>query len=377
MNKFVLGALALTAASTPSLAGEKDWLALDRDIESLATSLTQNAGGGPTISGFLRSSYAMSSDIPVAPDGNDLGGFSIDDARLIVTGSIGNYGVVMEVDGSTDPDLAIGGPFQFGAPGSPGSLGGSSSSLGGAYGATGGVGSLGVLDAYATFAITDQIKGQIGNFRPPFLASSLRNEDGMLFQDRSFLGQGWAFRDQGIQVSGSFDMLNFALAVQNGSDGAGDELVIAGRVSFTVMGNAPGKNEGALGQGDETSFTIGVGYYNDGQLSDGTAIAVDGQFGMGALSAAFELVDLEQDFLGAEATPYNFQVGYMVVPEEWEVAIRYEDFDTTSDTTAITAGVNWYHNGHAAKWHLNYITVMDDVSSNEADIIQVGMTASI
>lgn len=368
MNKFVLGALALTAASAPSLAGEKDWLALDRDFESLSSSLAQNTGGGPTITGFIRSSYATSSDLQVGA--NDLGGFSIDDARLIISGSIGNYGVVMEVDGSADPDLAVGGPFAYPATGNAGALGA-------AYGATGGVGSLGVLDAYATFAITDQIKGQIGNFRPPFLASSLRNEDGMLFQDRSFLGQSWAFRDQGVQVSGSFDMLNFAVAVQNGADSAGDELVVAGRVSFTVMGNAPGKNEGALGQGDETSFTVGVGYYNDGQLNDGTAIAVDGQFGMGALSAGFELVDLEQDFLGADATPYNVQVGYMVVPDEWEVGVRYEDFDTNSDTTAITAGVNWYHNGHAAKWHFNYITVTDDNSANEADIIQVGMTASI
>lgn len=361
MNKFVLGALALSAASTPSLAGEKDWLTHDRDIESLAASLTQNTGGGPSISGFLRSSYATSGDIAVGP--NDLGGFSIDDARLIISGSIGNYGVVMELDGSADPDLAAGGP---GA-----GLGG----VLGAYGATGGVGPVGVLDAYATFAITDQIKGQIGNFRPPFLASSLRNEDGMLFQDRSVLGQSWAFRDQGIQFSGSFDMLNFALAVQNGADGAGDELVIAGRVSFTVMGNAPGKHEGALGQGDETSFTVGVGYYDDGAVTDGNAIAIDGQFGMGALSAGFEFVDLDAGL--GDATPYNVQVGYMVVPDEWEVGVRYEDFDSASDTTAITAGVNWYHNGHAAKWHLNYITITDDVAAAEADIIQVGMTASI
>jgi len=355
MNKFVLGALALTAASTPSLAGEKDWLALDRDIESLASSLTQNTGGGPSISGFIRSSYAMSGDIAVAPSGNDLGGFSVDDARLIVSGSIGNYGVVMEVDGSTDPDIGVGGL--------------------GAYGATGGVAGLVFLDGYATFAITDQIKGQIGNFRPPFLASSLRNEDGMLFQDRSLLGQGWAFRDAGVQFSGSFDMLNFAVAVQNGVDGAGDELVMTGRVSFTVMGNAPGKNEGALGQGDETSFTVGVGYYDDGGVVDGKAIAIDGQFGMGQLSAGFEFVDLDVGF--GDNTPYNFQVGYMVVPDEWEVGVRYEDLDTATDTTAITAGVNWYHNGHAAKWHLNYITIADDVAAAEADIIQVGMTASI
>jgi hypothetical protein len=371
MNKFVLGALALTAASTPSLAGEKDWLIHDRDMEALSNNLSQETGGGATISGFIRSSYATSSDITVAPSGNDLGGFSIDDARLIVTGSIGSYGVVLEVDGSTDTDLATGGPFG-------GLVGGGL----GAYGSTGGVGAMGVLDAYAHFAITDQIKGQIGNFRPPFLASSLRNEDGMLFQDRTFLGQAFAFRDQGVQVSGAFDMLNFAVAVQNGADGAGDELVVAGRVSFTVMGNAPGKNEGALGQGDETSLTVGVGYYNDGQLDDGTAIAVDAQFGMGALSAAFEFSDLDVDIAGLagiygageDASPYNFQVGYMVVPDEWEVAIRYEDFDTSTDTTAITAGVNWYHNRHAAKWHANYITIDDDVT--DADVIQVGMTAS-
>lgn len=361
MNKFVLGALALTAASTPSLAGEKDWLlALDRDIESLATSLNQNTGGGATITGFIRSSYATSSDVQVAPSGNDLGGFSIDDARLIVTGSIGNYGVYMEVDGSTDPDF----------PAAPiGTLPGFT----GAYGATGTVGAVGMLDAYATFAITDQIKGQMGNFRPPFLASSLRNEDGMLFQDRTFLGQVFAFRDVGVQVSGSFDMLNFAVAVQNGADGAGDELVIAGRVSFTIMGNAPGRYEGAMGQGDETSLTVGVGYYDDGSLTDGTAIAVDGQFGMGQLSAGFEFVELDVDF--GDNSPFNVQVGYMVAPDEWEVAVRYEDFDTNTDTTAITAGVNWYHNGHAAKWHLNYIMLDDD--NADADIIQVGMTASI
>lgn len=361
MNKFVLGALALTAASTPSLAGEADWLTHDRDIESLASSLTQNSGGSTVaVTGFLRSSYAFSSDVTVAPTGNDLGGFSIDDARLIVTGSIGKYGVVLEMDGSNDPDFVTT-PAGFGT-------------FTGAYGATGSVGAVGVLDAYATFAITDQIKGQIGNFRPAFLASSLRNEDGLLFQDRSFLGQLFAFRDQGVQFSGSFEMLNFALAVQNGTDGAGDELAISGRASFTVMGAAPGKTEGALGQGDDTSFTVGVGYYNDGQLDDGTAIAVDGQFGMGQLSAGFEFVDLDVDL--GDATPFNAQVGFMVVPDEWEVAARYEDFDSATDTTAITVGVNWYHNGHAAKWHLNYITVTDDVSANELDVVQVGVTAA-
>jgi len=365
MNKFVLGALALTAASTPSLAGEKDLLALDRDIESLSTSLSQ-AGGGATISGFIRTSYASSSDIQPGTSGNDLGGFSIDDARLKITGSIGNYGVVFEFDGSNDPDFSgtpIGDQFNTMTP------------FGGAYGATGGVGAVGVLDAYATFPITDQIMGQMGNFRPPFLASSARNEDGLLFQDRSYLGQLWAFRDQGLQISGAFDQLNFALAAQNGGDGAGSDLAISGRASFTVMGNAPGMNEGALGQGEETSLTVGVGYYNDANLDNGTAIAIDAQFGMGMLSAAVEFVDNDTDL--GDNSPFNVQVGYMIVPDEWEAGLRYEDFDDAANSDAVTLGVNWYHNGHAAKWTLNYITISSDVAAAEADIIQVGMTASI
>lgn len=342
MNKFVLGALALTAASTPSLAGEKDWAAAyDQDIESLAASLTQSASG-VTVSGFLRSSYASSSDVQVLPSGNDLGGFGIDNARLHVKGNIGNYGVVIQLEGA-HPDPSISG--------------------------------VGLLDAYATFPVTEQISGQMGSFRPPFLASSLREEDGLLFLMRTSEGEFWSFRDEGVQFSGAFDQLSFSVAAMNGDDGAGDDLVMAGRVTFTVMGNAPGAHEGALGQDDATSLTVGVGYYNDDGLDDATAIAVDAQFGMGELSAALEFFDYDVAY--GDNSPWNFQAGYMVVPEEWEVAIRYEDWDDADDTTAITAGVNWYHNGHAAKWQLNYMSSDSDNTSNEIDAIAVGLTASI
>ena len=74
MNKFVLGALAVTTASTLGFAKNgEDWMTLDREIESLASGMAQG-GSGFTVDGWVKSSYADSGDVTVG--GNDLGGFS-------------------------------------------------------------------------------------------------------------------------------------------------------------------------------------------------------------------------------------------------------------------------------------------------------------
>jgi hypothetical protein len=171
MNKFVLGALALTMATTPALATETSWSATDRDLAGLSTSLTQGATG-VSVSGFLRSSYASSSDIQVGTD--DLGGFSIDDAQIWVNGSIGDFSVVVQSEASSSSNT---------------------------IGDVGGTGALSLLDAYASWKATEQLKVQLGQFRPAFLGSSLRNENNLLFINRSALGAEFAFRDQGLQLS--------------------------------------------------------------------------------------------------------------------------------------------------------------------------------
>ena len=142
MNKFVIGALATTMASGLSFAGSgtEEWAGLDRDIENLASSYAPQ-GSGFAVDGFLRSIYSNSSDISVG--GNDLGGFAIANARVNVRGNVGDYGVFVSVD------------------------------------AAGGTAAL--LDAYGTFSIGDQVNGQMGQFRPPFLWSSQIDEDNIPF----------------------------------------------------------------------------------------------------------------------------------------------------------------------------------------------------
>ena len=99
MNKFVTSALALTAASGLSFAGSEseEWAGLDRDIENLASSFAPQ-GGGFALDGFLIASYNNSGDVQVAPSGNDLGGFMIDNARANLQGSVGDYGVFISLE---------------------------------------------------------------------------------------------------------------------------------------------------------------------------------------------------------------------------------------------------------------------------------------
>lgn len=337
MMKIVLGALALTAATTPALATETSWSTTDRDLASLSSSLTQGASG-VSVSGFLRSSYVGWSDA-------DVGGFSIDDAQIWVNGTVGNFGVVVQTEASDSPNV----PFNVGS-----------------------LGDLGVLDAYVTWNATEMIKVQMGQFRPAVLGSSLGNENNLLFINRSTLGQLFAYRDQGVQASGSFGMVNVAVYLQNGDDGVGDEISFGGRASATIMGTASA-NEGALGASGDPSLTVGLGFTDDKGILLDQVIALDAAFTMGALGVSAEIVDFDT----ANTTPFNVAGSFVVMPDQLEVALRYEDFDDVDNTNLITVGANWYLQGHAAKWQFNYITASSDDAALETDHFQVGLTVSM
>jgi hypothetical protein len=159
-----------------------------------------------------------------------------------------------------------------------------------------------ILDAYASWKATEQLKVQLGHFRPAFLGSSLRNENSLLFINRSYLGAEFAFRDQGVQVSGAFGMLNFAVYAQNGGDGAAKEMSYGFRVEATPMGTAS-NNEGVLGAADNASLTIGAAYYtNDGANSDEIAMGVDANFTMGVFGVSAEIVDFD-NFTSTNPSP--------------------------------------------------------------------------
>jgi hypothetical protein len=361
MNKFVLSALALTTASGLAVAGSgsEEWLTLDREINSLASTLAPQ-GSGVTVSGFVRSSYSNSSDITVG--GNKLGGFNLDNVRLAVNGTVGDFSVHVSTDGSGSL-----------VPGTGTSI----------VGAPAGTGAFGVLDAYASWNINEMLRLTVGQFIPRVNANSVINENQMLFLNHTANGALLSMRDQGVMLGGQYDMFNFWLAFVNGMDAAGKDLKIAARGEFYAMGGGSASSvEGAYGAAQGNQLTLGLGYSTD---DNGTAanvdlaiIAFDATFNTGPISAYAEVVDYDSGALGASnITTFAVQGGFMFVPDKWEGALRYEDLDTATNTTIITAGVNYYLSGHDAKLQANYGMLSDDAPGADTDIFAIGLTASI
>ena len=155
MQKLVPCVLALTTTSAIGFANgsENVWTDLDKEIEALSASLSQD--GGTSFSGWLRTAYVNSGDLEIDDgDGgtNDLGGFAVPNARIRWEGSRGDYGFFIQYEladglGTAPAQQAVDVGFN-GAAGTD------------------------LLDAFITFPIGDTVKGQ-GRSVPRSRASQL------------------------------------------------------------------------------------------------------------------------------------------------------------------------------------------------------------
>lgn len=353
MKKLVFSALALSATSAAGLASESDWSSLDQQIEALTTSLAVDSHGGPSISGRIRTYYVNSGDVAggIGNDGkeNDLGGFAVADARMALTGSTGDYDYKVQVDFADEPEL---------------------------------------LDGYATFPIGGQVKGRMGQFKAYLSRSALVSSGKLVFIDRNVIGNLFSSRDAGFLLSGEFDALDWGITVQNGSDGGGDEYFLVGKISFDVLGDGKDLVEGAYGGTDEPSGTLGLAYYTDGATDDGDGTLFEAAFGTNVYSFGADVVDIGDDLyfgngspfvtlgagaLEADSTPFSVFGTYMLQPETWEVALRYQDLDNDENEDKIDVSIGNYIDGHNLKWQLQYSTTSSDTSANEVDSIWLGL----
>ncbi len=327
MKKFVYSAVALTMATGASYAADTGWASLDQEISGLSSSLSAQNAGGPKVGGWVITSVNSNSD-------NDILGFDLNEVRLHVTGDVSNdysYKVSFEFE---DGDAVL-------------------------------------KDAYLKWKLMDNVSGTMGQFYVPTFRSATSDETKLLFLNRTLNGQTLNLRDQGLMVGGSFEMLNFGVAVQDGADGDTDELRITLNVTADVMGKGAGGVEGAYGAAEGTNLSVGGFYHmDDGFGVDGFDVfGVEAYFTMGALAVAAEFGDYD----ALDQSPYSVTASYLFT-EMYEAALRYEDRDDAADTTDISAGVNRYSAGHNLKWTAQYVTTSSDDANLETDTISVGAT---
>lgn len=356
MNALPLSALALVALAGASSAGTpaagNDWVSLDKELDALSASLAPQdaAPAGIQVGGWIKTSYDQSGDVQVG--GNDLSGVNLESIRLNFNGKIGDYSLKISAEGKS--------------------------------------GTFVVADAFARMPLAEGVGLQMGQFKSRFLYSYYSSDNKMIFFRRNAIGSAWGTRDTGVQVDGRFGPILGVLSLQNGDDTAGDEWALTGKAIWAAMGKMIESQAGGFGTDAETALTVGLGYFDDSTVSNSSAISVEAIFVAGPFYAFAEAVAHDDGFGGitsgvaskvdaagySDSTPWDATVAWMFT-DQWEVALEYQDDDSTDDTTRIRGGVNYYVSGHDAKWQLNYITASSDTASKEVDQFTLGLVVNV
>ncbi|HJP03162.1 MAG TPA: hypothetical protein QF764_15465 [Planctomycetota bacterium] len=351
-NRAIL-TLALIALSAPLgfghggegewTAAEEAWPALDAYIASSAFSA---AGDGMNLSGWIKTDYRHDSDA-------NLGDFGFNSVRANLTGDVGEMSYKVSVE-----------------------LGGGVASL---------------RDAFVKFPVASGVTGTLGTFKSPFLFSGLSPFTGTLFYDRTSLGGQWAGRDAGIQFNGAVDRFAWTLCAQDGGDGDGDDLHLTGRVTYDLYGETAGirKWAGGYGTDGERQVTLGLSYLDEQALDDGSALALEVMAVCGPFWLHAETVDFGDGFVDGDGalesgntarsngragtSPYDVTVAY-ALNDDYELALRYEDFDDADGTDIIRTGVTRYLDGHGLKWQADWASTNSDSVDGDSDAITIGLT---
>jgi hypothetical protein len=357
---FLLSSAALLAV--PTFAGvtaseavpSSDW----RTLDSYLAATGAGAATGPSMGALIRSSIDLSGDegYGIGAEQEDLTGLRFQDAMLWASGTLGDFNWRLSFDFAN----STGEPNQSGADG---------------------IGGAALEDAYAQWNCCEQLRLTMGQYKCPPLRSSNTAKHGLLFIDRTILGDRFGAYSPGVAIDGNFDAFHWKLALQNGADGASEDVATTARVEYYLNGGV-GNLEGAMGgKGDGVQATIGATYFDEGEVDDGSMLGADATVIFEQFSVAVEIADLDDD-LGAMAfgvsegnTPWAVTGSWLTPSREWEVAARFQDLDDDDDTQVISGGLNWYHGGHNAKWQLNVSDYSSDAGdASEGTLIQIGLT---
>lgn len=357
MTLFLAPLAAMAAATSAAATPGSDWATLDKELEGLAGEL-RSADAGPVWSGFLRTTYAVSSENAVDSNGDDVvdaefAGFTLENVRLAVNGETAGYTYCVSFDfGGLEPGPQL-------------------------------------RDAWIGVKAWGAATVYVGSMRAPFLRTALLPESTNLFVLRTRNGFLWTTRDTGLRVDNDFGGVRLRLGQQNGDDGTGDKLRSTARLEWDVMGGAASQVEGAYGAPEGPRLNLGAAITNDAALEgDELALAVDAVATWGSAWGGFalqaELVNYGDGYdtladpnaaldLEGDTTPWSL-TGSWTFMEGWEAALRWEDYDeSVFQREVLTIGVNKYVSGHDLKWQANWISI-DGVEAAQNDFIAVGAT---
>ncbi|MGH7340871.1 MAG: hypothetical protein ACREKH_10315, partial [Candidatus Rokuibacteriota bacterium] len=234
----------------------------------------------------------------------------------------------------------------------------------------------------------ENFHGWMGNFKSRFLFSSWESDDKMILYRRTALGTAYNTRDVGVMLDYKIGPVLAIAQLQNGDDSAGEEWAITGKAILTAIGKTIDKQSGGYGPDAETALTFGLGYFDDSNVDDTSAITAEAMFASGPFWASGEIVDHDEGFTGltggpaqaadglGDTTPWSGTAAFML-SDNFELVGRYQDADDDADTTTLLGGVNYYVNGHATKWQFNYSATDSDDTDLDGDLLTLGLVVAV
>lgn len=349
-----MSTIALALACLPASAGSNttDWTAIDAELAALGRQIEEPSRSGPTWSGFLRASFAQSSEPVIDSDGDDVAdqefaGFSFENVRVGVDGVVGEF--------------TWGVSFDFGGIGLQDNL----------------------IDAWIGRRAWEGATAYLGLLRAPLLRTQLLPETTNLFVVRTRNAYLLTPREAGVRIDQALGDARLSYAVQNGANSIAEDLRLSVRGEWDVLGRPTPDAEGAYGAPAELAATVGLALTNDDSLDGGgLAVLADAALVSFPWSLQFEVVDYDDgytspifypDDLEGDSTPWSLTASWVFL-EHWEAAVRYEDYDEAiKQREALSLGVNRYVAGHDLKWQLNYIDI-DGEAGSDNEFIVLGST---
>jgi hypothetical protein len=351
MQASCLALVGLIAGAGEPDQPESDWLTLDREITALVQE--QAASDGPYVGGVFKFNYANSDELIPPGSTNQLGGFVFDNLRFSIEGRAGDFDYLVQYEAAA-----------FGTATSPFNI-----------------------DAWVRTYLTEHMRVTIGNQLRPFLGTALVEPQNMLFILRTTDGQFWHSRDQAVKLDGAYEFgLAWALSLENGADGAGDEAAYTARLAYHALGGGVAEIEGALGTGEHTRLTVAAAFHDDANaVGDGEVVALEAMLARDRLWLQGEWLDYADDGGGgagiysaaSDTSPFSVAGSFMFIPDKYEAAVRYQYLDDTIETDAITIGVNRYELGRDVMWQLNWVEVSADSPGIDTQTIALGLTIHI
>jgi hypothetical protein len=259
-------------------------------------------------------------------------------------------------------------------------------------------------DYYLATPLSDRISVRAGRWKQPFALQNMRSSARQLLVERAAVTELFNVdRSEGAMLSYSGDVFRLYGSVNDGIDGQstdfnedGTEVALTGRAETLLAGAWDQFRDGSSWSGERLGAMLGGAVHYEVGESGAVAAGPDGTLGtsddvdlpkndflLWTTDLSFEAAGLGVQLAGFghhaenESAPnYDDSVllaeaGYMVVPDTFEPFLRYEMIFADSsrpvvasgaaeeETKLLTAGFNWYHAGHDAKFTLDMISAFD------------------